>query len=38
MVMVDTAQTGHTLLLLDTTGAYHRLEQAAAGPQRIPRL
>lgn len=35
MVMVDTAQTGHTLLLLDTTGAYHRLEQAAAGPQRI---
>ena len=24
IVVVDTAPTGHTLLLLDTTGAYHR--------------
>ena len=37
LVIVDTAPTGHTLLLLDTTGAYHRqvMQQMAAGPQRI---
>lgn len=31
-VIMDTAPTGHTLLLLDTTGAYHRqMEQAFTG-------
>ena len=29
--MIDTAPTGHTLLLLDTTGAYHRQSINAAG-------
>ena len=35
--MIDTAPTGHTLLLLDTAGAYHRqlTQQAAGGPARI---
>ena len=34
LVVVDTAPTGHTLLLLDTVGAYHRqiAQQAAIGP------
>lgn len=31
-VVLDTAPTGHTLLLLDTTGAYHR--QMVGGPAR----
>lgn len=36
LVVVDTAPTGHTLLLLDTAGAYHRqLMQTAVGPGRI---
>ena len=37
LVVVDTAPTGHTLLLLDTAGAYHRqlTQQAAAGPTGI---
>lgn len=37
LVIVDTAPTGHTLLLLDTTGAYHRqvMQQAAAAPQYV---
>ena len=37
LVVVDTAPTGHTLLLLDTAGAYHRqlTQQAAGGPGRI---
>lgn len=37
LVVVDTAPTGHTLLLLDTAGAYHRqlMQQGAAGPQHI---
>jgi arsenite-transporting ATPase len=29
-VVIDTAPTGHTLLLLDTTGAYHRQSISAA--------
>jgi len=32
-VIIDTAPTGHTLLLLDTTGAYHRQSVEAAGQQ-----
>ena len=34
LVVLDTAPTGHTLLLLDATGAYHRdvLRNAAPGP------
>ena len=37
LVIVDTAPTGHTLLLLDTTGAYHRqvMQQTAAAPQHV---
>ena len=40
-VVMDTAPTGHTLLLLDATGAYHRqmtrhLEPAAAGRVTTP--
>lgn len=36
LVVVDTAPTGHTLLLLDTAGAYHRqLTQQMAGAGRI---
>ena len=37
LVVVDTAPTGHTLLLLDTAGAYHRqlTQQTAVGPGRI---
>ena len=37
LVVVDTAPTGHTLLLLDTAGAYHRqlTQKSAVGPGRI---
>jgi arsenite-transporting ATPase len=37
LVVVDTAPTGHTLLLLDTAGTYHRqvTQQAVAGAGRI---
>lgn len=37
LVVVDTAPTGHTLLLLDTAGAYHRqlTQQASSAPGRI---
>jgi arsenite/tail-anchored protein-transporting ATPase len=37
LVVVDTAPTGHTLLLLDTAGAYHRqlTQQGGVGPVRI---
>ena len=37
LVVVDTAPTGHSLLLLDTAGAYHRqlTQQATAGWGRI---
>ena len=37
LVVVDTAPTGHTLLLLDTAGAYHRqlTQQGVIGPGRI---
>ncbi len=36
-VVLDTAPTGHTLLLLDTTGAYHReiLRKASSAPGRL---
>jgi arsenite/tail-anchored protein-transporting ATPase len=36
-VVLDTAPTGHTLLLLDQTGAYHReiIRSAGAGAQRL---
>ncbi len=36
-VVVDTAPTGHTLLLLDTTGAYHRdiMRHSDDGPGRM---
>jgi arsenite-transporting ATPase len=32
-VVIDTAPTGHTLLLLDTTGAYHRQTMDTGGQQ-----
>lgn len=37
LVVVDTAPTGHTLLLLDTAGAYHRqlTQKTSVGPERI---
>lgn len=37
LVVIDTAPTGHTLLLLDTAGAYHRqiMQQATVGPARV---
>ncbi len=37
LVVIDTAPTGHTLLLLDTTGAYHRqvMQQATVDSARI---
>jgi arsenite/tail-anchored protein-transporting ATPase len=37
VVVLDTAPTGHTLLLLDTTGAYHRevLRSSRVAPERI---
>jgi len=37
IVVLDTAPTGHTLLLLDTTGAYHRevLRSSSVAPERI---
>jgi arsenite-transporting ATPase len=37
LVVVDTAPTGHTLLLLDTAGTYHRqlTQKTAVGPGRI---
>ena len=37
LVIVDTAPTGHTLLLLDTAGAYHRqlTQQGVADARRI---
>jgi arsenite-transporting ATPase len=34
-VVVDTAPTGHTLLLLDTTGAYHRQITQGAEAQGV---
>jgi len=36
-VVIDTAPTGHTLLLLDTTGSYHRevLRNASQDPDRM---
>ena len=34
-VVVDTAPTGHTLLLLDATGSYHRRDRPAAGQPAI---
>jgi arsenite-transporting ATPase len=36
-VVIDTAPTGHTLLLLDVTGAFHRqvLHDARVSPERI---
>ena len=36
-VVLDTAPTGHTLLLLDTTGAYHReiMRKASGAPGRL---
>ncbi|TVQ72964.1 MAG: arsenical pump-driving ATPase [Balneolaceae bacterium] len=36
-VVIDTAPTGHTLLLLDTTGSYHRevLRNASLDPDRM---
>lgn len=36
-VVMDTAPTGHTLLLLDTTGSYHKeiLKNMAANPSKI---
>lgn len=39
-VVLDTAPTGHTLLLLDATEAYHRevLKNAAALPEAVQRL
>jgi arsenite/tail-anchored protein-transporting ATPase len=37
VVVLDTAPTGHTLLLLDTTGAYHRevLRTSTVDPERV---
>ena len=35
-VVLDTAPTGHTLLLMDATGAYHRQMITRARPQRRP--
>jgi arsenite-transporting ATPase len=37
VVVLDTAPTGHTLLLLDTTGAYHRevLRSSTLAPERV---
>jgi arsenite/tail-anchored protein-transporting ATPase len=37
VVVLDTAPTGHTLLLLDTTGAYHRevLRSSRVAPERV---
>ncbi|MHB1567159.1 MAG: arsenical pump-driving ATPase [Acidiferrobacter sp.] len=35
-VVMDTAPTGHTLLLLDATGAYHREVTRQAGTQGLP--
>lgn len=39
-VVVDTAPTGHTLLLLDTTGAYHRdvIRTSASVPGQVTTL
>ncbi|MFA6086946.1 arsenical pump-driving ATPase [Mucilaginibacter sp.] len=36
-VVMDTAPTGHTLLLLDTTGSYHKeiLKKMAANPSKV---
>ena len=36
-VVMDTASTGHTLLLLDATGAYHREVARQVGRERISR-
>jgi arsenite-transporting ATPase len=40
VVVIDTAPTGHTLLLLDAAEAYHRevLRKAGAGPDAVQRL
>ncbi len=40
IVVIDTAPTGHTLLLLDAAEAYHRevLRKAGAGPDAVQRL
>ncbi|OFX05687.1 MAG: arsenical pump-driving ATPase [Alphaproteobacteria bacterium RIFCSPHIGHO2_12_FULL_66_14] len=37
-VVLDTAPTGHTLLLMDATGAYHREMTRNAGPQAQGRI
>jgi len=37
-VVLDTAPTGHTLLLLDTTGAYHRQIVSAFQAQHVGRI
>ncbi|MEX2662350.1 MAG: arsenical pump-driving ATPase [Vicinamibacterales bacterium] len=39
-VVIDTAPTGHTLLLLDAAEAYHRevLRKASGGPEAVQRL
>lgn len=39
-VVIDTAPTGHTLLLLDAAEAYHRevLRKSSAGPEAVRQL
>jgi len=37
-VVLDTAPTGHTLLLMDTTGAYHRQMTRSAMPEKHGRV
>lgn len=38
VVVLDTAPTGHTLLLLDATGAYHRQMMHSFGDSNAPRV